>query len=44
VKLEGTANSLLNNEKVKELYLGIAKEGRVNFRDSHKRKENSETK
>jgi len=44
VKLEGTANSLLNNEKVKELYLGIAKEGRVNFRDSHKRKENSEAK
>ena len=43
VKLEGTAESLLNNDKVKELYLGISKEGRVNFRDSHQHKENSET-
>lgn len=33
VMLHGTAKSLLNNEKVKELYLGISKEGRKNFRD-----------
>ena len=31
--LEGTAKSLLNDDKVKELYLGISKEGRKNFRD-----------
>ena len=33
VMLEGTSDSLLNDEKVKELYLGISKEGRKNFRD-----------
>jgi len=33
VMLHGTAKSLLNDEKVKELYLGISKEGRKNFRD-----------
>ena len=33
VMLHGTADTLLNNEKVKELYLGISKEGRKNFRD-----------
>ena len=33
VMLEGPAKSLLNDDKVKELYLGISKEGRKNFRD-----------
>lgn len=33
VMLHGTAESLLNDDKVKELYLGISKEGRKNFRD-----------
>jgi branched-chain amino acid transport system ATP-binding protein len=33
VMLHGTADSLLKDEKVKELYLGISKEGRKNFRD-----------
>ena len=33
VMLEGTAKDLLNDDKVKELYLGISKEGRKNFRD-----------
>lgn len=33
VMLDGTAENLLNNDKVKELYLGISKEGRKNFRD-----------
>ena len=33
VMLEGTSDNLLNDEKVKELYLGISKEGRKNFRD-----------
>ena len=33
VMLEGTAESLLNDDKVKELYLGISKKGRKNFRD-----------
>jgi branched-chain amino acid transport system ATP-binding protein len=33
VMLEGTAESLLNDDKVKELYLGVSKEGRKNFRD-----------
>ena len=33
VMLHGTAEELLNDEKVKELYLGISKEGRTNFRD-----------
>ena len=41
VKLEGPAASLLNDDKVKELYLGISKDGRVNFKDAHKRKESS---
>jgi branched-chain amino acid transport system ATP-binding protein len=36
VMLEGTAKSLLNNDKVRELYLGISKEGRKNFRDAIK--------
>ncbi len=44
VMLEGTAASLLNNDQVRELYLGISKEGRKNFRDAHKRTENSERK
>jgi branched-chain amino acid transport system ATP-binding protein len=33
VMLHGTAESLLKDDKVKELYLGISKEGRKNFRD-----------
>ena len=33
VMLHGTAESLLSDDKVKELYLGISKEGRKNFRD-----------
>ena len=33
VMLHGSADELLNDEKVKELYLGISKEGRKNFRD-----------
>ncbi|MEM9063761.1 MAG: ABC transporter ATP-binding protein [Pseudomonadota bacterium] len=33
VMLHGTAEDLMNDEKVKELYLGISKEGRKNFRD-----------
>ena len=33
VMLHGSADKLLNDEKVKELYLGISKEGRKNFRD-----------
>lgn len=33
VMLHGTAESLLDDEKVKELYLGLSKEGRKNFRD-----------
>ncbi len=34
VMLHGTAESLLNNDEVKELYLGISKEGRKNFRSA----------
>ena len=34
VKLHGTASKLLNNDEVKELYLGISKQGRKNFRDA----------
>jgi branched-chain amino acid transport system ATP-binding protein len=34
VMLEGPAKSLLNNEKVKELYLGISKGKRLNFKDA----------
>ena len=33
VMLHGSADELLNDEKVKELYLGISNEGRKNFRD-----------
>jgi len=33
VMLKGTAEELLDNDQVKELYLGISKEGRKNFRD-----------
>ncbi|MEO0329945.1 MAG: ABC transporter ATP-binding protein [Pseudomonadota bacterium] len=33
VMLHGTAKNLLADDKVKELYLGISKEGRKNFRD-----------
>ena len=33
VMLHDSADELLNDEKVKELYLGISKEGRKNFRD-----------
>ncbi|MCY4305067.1 MAG: ABC transporter ATP-binding protein [Aestuariivita sp.] len=33
VMLHGKADSLLTNDKVKELYLGISKQGRKNFRD-----------
>ena len=33
VMLHGTAESLLSDDKVKEPYLGISKEGRKNFRD-----------
>lgn len=39
VMLEGTAKSLLSNDKVKELYLGISKGKRRNFRDSLKEDE-----
>ncbi len=34
VMLHGASKELLNDEKVKELYLGISKEGRKNFRDA----------
>ncbi|MEM8840350.1 MAG: ABC transporter ATP-binding protein [Pseudomonadota bacterium] len=33
VMLHGSAQDLMTDEKVKELYLGISKEGRKNFRD-----------
>lgn len=33
VMLSGTAESLLNDERVRDLYLGISKEGRKSFRD-----------
>ncbi|MEM9247748.1 MAG: ABC transporter ATP-binding protein [Pseudomonadota bacterium] len=33
VMLHGSAKDLMNDDKVKELYLGISKEGRKNFRD-----------
>ena len=36
--LDGTAQSLLSNDQVKELYLGISKKGRKNFRDVLKEK------
>ena len=42
--LDGTAKSLLNNDQVKELYLGISKKGRKNFRDVLKEEEISKKK
>ena len=33
VMLEGAADALLKDDKIKEYYLGISKEGRKNFRD-----------
>ena len=36
VMLDGSAKSLLNDDKVKEFYLGISSEGRKNFRDVFK--------
>ena len=42
IKLEGTAAELLSDDKVKELYLGISKDGRINFKDAHKRNVKSE--
>jgi len=46
--LEGSAKDLLNNEKVKELYLGISKGKRLNFkdaiRDSQRKKDDAEKK
>jgi len=33
VVLEGSSDELLNDDKVKEFYLGMSKEGRKNFRD-----------
>ena len=48
VMLEGFAKDLLNNEKVKELYLGISKGKRLNFkdaiRDSQRKKDDAEKK
>ena len=48
VMLEGSAKDLLNNEKVKELYLGISKGKRLNFkdaiRDGQKKKDDAEKK
>ncbi len=48
VMLEGSAKDLLNNEKVKELYLGISKGKRLNFkdaiRDSQRKKDDAEKK
>ncbi len=44
VMLEGTAKSLLNDDKVKELYLGISKEGRKNFRDVLKEESRKKSK
>jgi branched-chain amino acid transport system ATP-binding protein len=48
VMLEGSAKDLLNNEKVKELYLGISKGKRLNFkdaiRDSQRKKDHAEKK
>ena len=44
VMLEGTAKSLLNDDKVKELYLGISKEGRKNFRDVLKEESKKKSK
>ncbi len=41
VMLKGTAEELLDNDEVKELYLGISKEGRKNFRDVLREEGNS---
>ena len=41
VMLEGTAKSLLDSDNVRDLYLGISKEGRKNFRDVSKDNEYS---
>ena len=41
VMLQGTADELLDNDQVKELYLGISKEGRKNFRDVLREEGNS---
>ena len=41
VMLKGTAEELLDNVEVKELYLGISKEGRKNFRDVLREEGNS---
>ena len=38
------AKSLLNDDKVKELYLGISKEGRKNFRDVLKEESKKKSK
>jgi branched-chain amino acid transport system ATP-binding protein len=40
IMLEGSAKSLLGNDQVKELYLGISKGKRLNFRDAIKDNEN----
>jgi len=40
IMLEGSAKNLLGNDKVKELYLGISKGKRLNFRDAIKDNEN----
>ena len=42
--LDGSAKSLLYNDQVKELYLGISKKGRKNFRDVLKEEEISKKK
>ena len=44
VMLEGSAKNLLNDDKVKELYLGISKEGRKNFRDVLKEESKKKSK
>ena len=44
VMLHGKAEKLLKDEKVKELYLGISKEGRKNFRDVLREEAGSKTK
>ena len=32
--MEGKAKEMLEDDKIKEFYLGISKEGRKNFRDA----------
>jgi branched-chain amino acid transport system ATP-binding protein len=41
VMLHGPAQTLLNDDKIKEFYLGISKEGRKNFRDVLRRESES---